>query len=122
MWNILQPVHTILNREALVVVYLNEINKVIDTDVRMGNATSVSYPTDEILNNAVNKRATKIILGHNHPGNYTTPSDRDVYHCSSLHILLSSNGIQLMDDLVVCGVRLKSIMNTLRFKQMVKNY
>ena len=122
IWNILKPVHTILNREALVVVYLNEVNKIIDTDVCMGNATSVSYPTDEILDNAVNKRATKVILGHNHPRNYTTPSDQDVYHCSSLYSLLSSSGIQLMDDLVVCGVQLKSIMNTLRFKQIIKTY
>ena len=122
MWNILEPVHDGLRREAIVITYLNEMNKIIKTDVQIGEATSVTYPTDMIVNGAVAARAIKIIVGHNHPGNYTMPSDQDVYHCSSLYLALLSKGIRLMDDLVVCGVQLKSIMNTLRFKQMVRNY
>ena len=122
MWNILEPVHIILKREALVVIYLTRSNKVINTDVRLGNQTSVSYPTNEIINNAIGKGAKKIVLGHNHPGNYTTPSDQDVYHCSCLFLNASSEGIELMDDLVVCGTSLKSIINTHRFKQMIRSY
>jgi DNA repair protein RadC len=118
----LHPIHSILDREALVVVLLGETNRIIDMDVRMGDRTSVSCPSDEILDLAINRQATKVTVGHNHPGNRTTPSDQDVYHCSSLHVLLCSNGIQLIDDLVLCGAQLKSVMNTLRFKQMVKNY
>ena len=122
MWNILKPVHETLRCEALVIVYLDGMNKIIDTDVRIGSSASVTYPTEEIANSAINKEAIKVVLGHNHPGNYTAPSDNDVYHCASLYTFLSSNRIQLIDDLVVCGVQLRSIMNTHRFKQMIRNY
>ena len=122
MWNILRPVHEVLRCEALVVIYLNEMNKIINTDVRFGSSTSVSYPTNEIINNAKSKGARKIVLGHNHPGNSTTPSDQDVHHCSALFLNAASERIDLIDDLVVCGTSLKSIMNTHRFKQMIRSY
>lgn len=122
MWNILEPAHNTLNRETIIITYLDEMNKIIKTNVQIGDATSVTYPTSRIINEAIAMGAIKVIIGHNHPGNYTIPSDQDVYHCSELYMELSSNGVQLMDDLVICGIQLKSIMNTLRFKQMVRSY
>ncbi|NQS89712.1 hypothetical protein HQ584_07995 [Patescibacteria group bacterium] len=122
MWDILMPIHLSLKCEALVVIYLDSMNKVIDTDVRFGDRSSVSYPTDEIISNVKDRNAKKIVLGHNHPNNYTKPSDQDVYHCSCLYVNALSENIDLMDDLVVCGIQLKSITNTRRFKQMVKAY
>lgn len=122
VWRILAPVHAALGREALVVVYLDIVNSIVHIDVRFGNATSVSFPPEEILHSAIKRHAAKVVLGHNHPGNYTTPSDNDVYHCVALYEMLSANGIQLLEDLVVCGPQLKSTLNTHRFKQMLKGY
>src|SRR5210317_1854776 len=57
MWTILEPVHTVLGIEALVVVYLSRDNAIIYTDVRFGDSTSVSFPPSEIESDAVNHQA-----------------------------------------------------------------
>lgn len=120
MSGILRPAYNILNCEVLVIIYLNEMDKIITTDIRMGDRTAVLYSTEEIVRDAVSKGAIKVILGHSHSGNYDAPSNHDISDSVSLYLSLSYEKIQLMDDFLVCRSGVKSIMNTLKFRQMTE--
>ncbi|TKJ42576.1 hypothetical protein CEE37_02485 [candidate division LCP-89 bacterium B3_LCP] len=110
-----------IDRESVIVLFLNQGNKCVHTEVRFGDNTSVNFPTDSIIDIAETKDSTKIFLAHNHPGDRATPSDYDVQHAAALYLSLPTD-FQLVDDLVWCRGKVKSVMNTHRFKQMVRMY
>ena len=120
MSGILKPAYNILNCEVLVIIYLNEADKIITTDIRMGGRNAVLYSIDEIAGGAVGKEAVKVILGHSHAGNYNAPGGHDISDCASLYLSLSSKKIQLMGDFLACRSGVKSIMDTLQFKEMTE--
>jgi len=117
MSGILKPAYNILRCEVLVIIYLNAADKIITTDIRMGDKNAVLYSTDEIVGDAAGNEAVKVILGHSHTGDYSAPSDHDISDSVSLYRSLSSRNIQLMGDFLACRTGVKSIMDTLQFKQ-----
>ena len=120
MTGILKPAYNILNCEVLVIIYLDDKDKIITTDIRMGGKDAVLYSLDEVAADAVSKGAKKVILGHSHSGKYIAPSDRDVSESAKLYKLLSSENIQLMENFLICPGGIKSILDTPSFKQMTE--
>jgi len=113
--------------EAQVVILLSDTNWVQDSILNIGTWTEVRFSIDNIAQTAHKVNACKVIMAHNHPSWFdSTPSDQDVESAARVYFYLRSNGVEVVDDLVVCrsGGRpeLKSVHNTLRFKQMVKKY
>ena len=113
--------------EAQVVILLSKTNQVEDSILNLGTWNHVQFSIDEIVRRARKVHAYKAIMAHNHPGWFdSTPSDQDVESAARVYFYLKSNGVEVVDDLVVCrsGGRpeLKSVHNTLRFKHMIKNY
>jgi len=113
--------------EAQVVILLSESNRVQDSILNIGTWNQVRFSIDNIAQKAREVNACKVITAHNHPSWFdSTPSDPDVESAARVYLYLKSNGIEVMDDLVVCGTggkrQLKSVHNTHRFKQMLKNY
>ena len=111
----------LIKRESAAILFLDSDNRCINTEVRFGSSRSVKFPTNEIIRNAKAFRSTKIVLMHNHPDDRPTPSDKDVMHAANLNDLLGDE-IELVDDLVWCRNQVKSVLNTLRYKQMIKTY
>jgi DNA repair protein RadC len=107
--------------ESMFVLFLDNTSTCIHVEVRFGNSTSVAFSTTEIINIAIRVGAIKLVLAHNHPNECSTPSDTDIRHTAVLVSSLPS-GIEIVDDLVWCQRSVKSILNTRRFKAMIKAY
>lgn len=68
-----------LKDEQFHVIYLNAQNKIIDIEtVQEGIVNqTVVYPR-KVLENALLRKASAIIMAHNHPSGYVKPSDSDI--------------------------------------------
>ena len=117
---ILKYFHSI-NKESVAVLFLNSNNYCIKTEMRFGNNYSVEFSPSEIINIAESCKAKKIVIMHNHPDERPIPSDHDVSHAADLYDFLGDK-IELVDHLVWCQNGIKSVLNTHRFKQMIRAY
>ena len=67
-----------------------------------------------LLEIAKRHSADSLIIAHNHPGGYATPSDEDIAGTQTLCEFLRSSGINLLSHYVVAGVDCKKIDLTLK--------
>ena len=117
---VLNHFHT-LGKESAVAFLLDSNNMCRDVNVWFGTRSVVTVPQTEICDMAVNAGANKVIMVHNHTDERAIPSDADVSHAAQLHEMLPV-GIELVDDLVWCRNGVKSVLNTHRYKQMIRGY
>jgi DNA repair protein RadC len=68
-----------------------------------GSVTSTSVSTRKVMEVALAHNAASVILAHNHPGGYATPSGADVATTRRISMALESVGIRLVDHIVVSG-------------------
>ena len=111
-----------LGLEAAIVLYLNGDNVCAKAEVHFGDETSVYLPPERLRRSAEISGAEKVVMMHNHPDNRPIPSDPDVNHAAFLTEVLDP-GISLVDDFVWCrGGKIKSVLNTKRYKDMMREY
>ena len=112
--------------EISVIALLTAASQVLAIDYRLGEESTVTHAPADIVALAEHVGATKIVGTHNHPGASATPSDMDVAYCAALWDLARTQGIELVDYVVVCGgsadSQLRSVLQTRRFRDMVKGY
>jgi DNA repair protein RadC len=68
-----------------------------------GSVTSASVSTRKVMEVALAHNAVSVILAHNHPGGYATPSGAYVATTRRIAMALDSVGIRLVDHIVVSG-------------------
>lgn len=122
MYPILMHIHNNLGIEALIVMFINDGGILKDIDIRYGSAYQVCYPEIDILKKADKLESRIIVIGHNHPNERSTPSDADVLYSISLEKILDGRRIKLMDSLVVCKNKLKSVFGTKRYRDLKRPY
>jgi len=111
-----------VRRESILVAYLDSGNICMNVEVRFGGPTSVRFPTDEIIGIAERIGASKILVAHNHPDDRPTPSDADVQHAAALWSTAEASNVKVVDDIVWCHGGVKSVLNTQRFKSLLRTY
>lgn len=88
--------------EALVVLYLNNANKVTQTEIlSYGGLNATIVDIRLILKNALLHVAPKIIIAHNHPSGALNPSVADKEITSKLKLAASYLEIQFLDHLII---------------------
>ena len=97
--------HALLGKypvEAVVALCLDEDDSVMDmTKVSCGSDDSAAMPIDEIIAAARRQRASRILVAHNHPSGNSAPSSADVVATEALRGALYSNGIELVEHMIV---------------------
>lgn len=89
-------------REQVVVLYLNNANKVIGYYRHTtGGLTSSLIDTRLILATALKSLSTGIIICHNHPSGALVPSQSDIKLTSSLKTAAKQMEIQLLDHIII---------------------
>jgi len=88
--------------EHFVVIFLNNQNKVICTEVVASGTinSSAVYPR-QIAIKVLEKKAANIILSHNHPSGETTPSNSDRAVTKKLQTGLSALDIEILDHIII---------------------
>lgn len=89
-------------REQVVVLYLNNANKVIGYYRHTtGGLTSSLIDTRLILATALKSLSTGIIICHNHPSGMLEPSQSDIKLTSNLKMAARQMEIQLLDHIII---------------------
>lgn len=110
-------------REIARVFYLNVKNIVMQvTDIAVGGTNFVNVSIKEILAKAIELRANKIILVHNHPSGDSTPSIQDINFTWRLFDAGKMVEIDLIDHIVVAKDEYTSIFTNVKHNiDMYKN-
>ena len=91
-----------LKKEIFKVLYLNNGNQIINAaDLFEGTLVSIPIHTREIIENAINYRATRLIFAHNHPSGDPTPSKSDKRLTRDLVFIGMIMEIRVLDHIVI---------------------
>ena len=88
-------------KETLLVMFLNRRHHLLDYCCFPGTVDAVHIYPREILEMCLSRRATAVMLAHNHPSGVCTPSDGDLRMTHTLQTLLDAADIDLIDHLPV---------------------
>ena len=98
--------------EAFLLIFLDVKNHVIDSEVfARGTYDTIILQPRRIAEDAVARKAPKLIVVHNHPSGITDPSASDIDFTRKLEAVLSPLDISLLDHLVVSRVGVYSFLN-----------
>lgn len=107
--------HRVLNKfddEIVIEMFLDSEHYVTElTRVSTGSSDSAVIPIDNIVENAVKSRATRVMIAHNHPSGSSAPSSADIYATESLKSALRSRRIELTEHIIVAKGECTAIMH-----------
>jgi DNA repair protein RadC len=91
-----------LKDERFCVIYLNAQNRMIDMDVIEEGIVNqaIVYPR-KVLESALKRKASAIILVHNHPSGQVKPSDADIRLTHTIREAAKALDILVHDHLIV---------------------
>lgn len=97
-------------REIARIYFMNVKNIVLQvTDIAKGGTNYVNIDIKEIIAKAVELRADKMILVHNHPSGVSTPSKQDIKFTDDLYNAANLLGIDLVDHIIVAKKEYTSV-------------
>lgn len=97
-------------RECVKAILLNTKNIVVKiVDICYGGTNSAILKPKDVLHEAINIEAPKIILVHNHPSGDPTPSKSDIEFTNKLVKASKIMGIELLDHIVIGDQSFRSI-------------
>ena len=104
-------------REIARVYFLNIKNIVLQVlDISIGGLNSVNISIKEIIAKAVEFRAAKIILVHNHPSGISEPSKDDIKFTDQLYNAAQILDIDLIDHIIVAKREYTSVYTYMQEK------
>ena len=103
-YELLYPVIGELEHEEFWIIILNRAHKVIKTEkISQGGLTGTVIDTRMILKHALDKRATSLIVSHNHPSGNKTPSEADINITKKIKNAAEIMDINVLDHVIVAG-------------------
>lgn len=98
------------NTEAFCVLYLNQANKLLRSEIiSEGGITGTVADVRIILKNALLYNANQLIVAHNHPSGNLNPSNADRVLTTKLKDSAALMDIRLLDHLIIAGGRYLSL-------------
>jgi DNA repair protein RadC len=107
---IIMPLLNDRNTEAFCVLYLNQANKLLRSEIiSEGGITGTVADIRIILKNALLYNANQLIVAHNHPSGNLNPSSADRSLTTKLKESAALMDIRLLDHLIIAGNRYLSL-------------
>lgn len=101
---LMSPSMRVLDHEECRVLFLNRKNRVVDCQVvSTGGLVSTAMDPRIVARMALEKKATSVILFHNHPSGCPLPGDADISGTETLRKALSSIDVLLLDHIIIAG-------------------
>ena len=118
-FQIMYPAMMNLDHEECWVLFLNKVNRLISKEkMTIGGMDSTVIDNRTIIRKAFEKRASAIILIHNHPSGSALPSSSDINQTSSLNKALKTCDLSLIDHIIIGKDEYYSFAD----EQMTKNF
>lgn len=93
-----------LDHEEFWVMFLNRANRLIAKErLSSGGQDSTVIDKRVVLRRAVERKASGIILVHNHPSGLPAPSVEDVRQTKDIRKALASCDLQVLDHVIIAG-------------------
>lgn len=103
-YRIMAPYMRVLDHEESWAIFLNRSNRLIGrTMIGSGGLHSTPIDARLLAGMALERKATGVILVHNHPSGSPVPSDSDIRQTMSVRKALGALNILLLDHIVVGG-------------------
>ncbi|MHB9138597.1 MAG: RadC family protein [Victivallaceae bacterium] len=90
-----------LKNETFMIIYLNVKNHIIDYEASHGTVDYAAVYPRNIIQGALRRNATAIILVHNHPSGHCDPSKEDITLTSTVKTACKTVNITLLDHIIV---------------------
>lgn len=90
-----------LDKEVFIVLCLDHQNQLVYAEYSPGTVDQVGVYPREVLNLALDKNATGIILSHNHPAGSLAPSEGDKQMTRQIVTAARALGIAVHDHIIV---------------------
>ena len=104
VYRIMLPLMRDLDHEECWALFLNRGNSLIAKEkMTFGGQDFTLFDRRVIIRRALERKATSLILVHNHPSGNPYPSVEDINQTKELHRAMSSCGLQLLDHVIVAG-------------------
>ncbi len=104
-----------LRRERVMVVLLSTSNELLACEtLGEGSVNTADVSIRQILEYAILRKASKLVLAHNHPDGDLTPSDSDVTVTLQLHRACMSMDLELCEHVLVAAGEYRLIMKQMR--------
>lgn len=101
---LLQPMMQDLDHEIFVVLYLNRRNQVMHQDtISKGGISGTVVDVRIVIKNALDQRASGIVIAHNHPSKSLKPSEQDIQLTDRISQAAQLFSIQVVDHLIIAG-------------------
>ena len=101
--------------EKLYMVTLRSNNTIINTHlISTGIANTVNADIQLIVSNAINDKASSVILAHNHPSFNANPSAEDISFTINIKNVLEKMNIFLADHVIITGDSGISVLNIMK--------
>lgn len=102
-YKIMQPLMRGLTHEECWVLFINKYGYLIGKEkVSIGGSSATIVDTDMVVEKALEKEASALILVHNHPSGNPCPGKEDVAVTISLRQALEHCNVKIYDHIVVC--------------------
>ena len=99
--------------ETVYLVLLDNKYRMIDcVKVHEGSVNSAMISTRKLAEIALFKRASMVVLAHNHPSGTPIPSSEDLYTTRMVADAFSSLEITMLDHILVAGDKYSTLLNT----------
>ena len=90
-----------LKNETFMIIYLNVKNHVIDYETSHGTVDYAAVYPRNIIQGALSRNASAIILVHNHPSGHCDPSKEDLTLTATVKSACKPMSINLLDHIIV---------------------
>lgn len=102
VFEIMQPLMRDLDHEECWVLFLNKSNRMVAKEmVSHGGLDSTIIDNRSIIMKALDKKASALILVHNHPSGTALPSRADITQTQALSKALKTCDLSLMDHVII---------------------
>lgn len=93
--------HFAYNKEVFCITSLNAAGNIIAFDkICEGDIAVVGVPLRDVLETVISRKASAVIISHNHPTGSAVPSPKDLEATKMVAKALSSIGVKLLDHII----------------------
>ena len=97
--------------EVFAITSFNAAGEILDFDViNSGDLTSVGFSMRKIIEIVIERKATAVVISHNHPHGNAVPSNEDIASTMKIKEVLEGIGVKLLDHIIIAegdGVSLR---------------
>lgn len=103
VYEMFSPLLADIPHEEFWTLLLSQSGSVIDKNrISMGGIDGTYADVRMILREAILKRATQMMVIHNHPSGNPRPSNQDIQLTNNIHAAAKTMNIRMLDHIIVC--------------------